>query len=243
MVAASLPRLYNPVCVQIGSLGGRDLMGSTEAALKVVIANAQPANADSDDVVQVKADPTALPFGERSVDLALLVHALDFSSEPHQVLREIDQTLAPDGHVVILGFNPLSLFGLRRLVSRLFRRGRNTPWSGSWLRLSRVQDWLTLLGYESTAGVRSVYVPPFQSQRIVDRFEFMEKAGNRWWPRFGAVYVIVARKREIVGTVLPAWQRKRRKLGQQLTSPVTRGAGTSTQSTNKTIIRWPHPKK
>lgn len=254
MVAASLPRLYNPVCVQIGSLGGRNVMASTEAVLKVVLASADAIRQSSAHeraskdgaqepeagaVTHVVADPTALPFGERSVDLALLVHALDFSGEPHQVLREVDQILAPDGHVVIVGFNPLSLFGLRGLVGKLFRKRRSTPWSGSWLRLSRVQDWLTLLGYESTAGVRSVYVPPIQSRRIAGKFEFLEKAGNRWWPRFGAVYVIVARKREIIGTPLPAWRRKRRKIGQRIAAPVTRDVAGNSRSSNRTVVPWP----
>jgi len=86
--------------------------------------------------------------------------------------------------------------------------------------------------------VRSIYTLPIQSQRVIEKFEFLEKAGNRWWPRFGAVYVIVARKREIAGTPLPAWRTRRRKIGQRIGAPATRDAGTSSQSSSATIVPW-----
>jgi len=62
--------------------------------------------------VQVETDYTALPFAAASIDLVLLPHVLEFASNPHQVLREVERVLVPEGQVVIAGFNPISLFGL-----------------------------------------------------------------------------------------------------------------------------------
>src|SRR5512140_2924758 len=42
----------------------------------------------------------------------------DFSEHPHQILREVQRVLMPEGHAVIVCFNPRSLWGLRRVFSR-----------------------------------------------------------------------------------------------------------------------------
>ena len=86
-----------------------------------------------------------LPFATGSLDLVLLPHVLEFSAHPHRVLREVERVLVPEGSVVISGFNPLSLWGLRRLIAR---RGAEAPWSGHYRSAMRIRDWLNLLGFE-----------------------------------------------------------------------------------------------
>ena len=55
-----------------------------------------------------------LPFATHSIDLVVMPHILEFAEDPHQVLREVERVLVPEGHVVITGFNPASLWGLRQ---------------------------------------------------------------------------------------------------------------------------------
>ena len=55
-----------------------------------------------------------LPFAANSIDLVVLPHVLEFHDNPHQILREVERILIPDGQLVVTGFNPLSLWGLRR---------------------------------------------------------------------------------------------------------------------------------
>src|SRR5690606_29319162 len=59
-------------------------------------------------------DPAALPFPAASLDLIVLPHTLERSADPHQVLREVERVLVPEGRVVITGFNPASWWGLRQ---------------------------------------------------------------------------------------------------------------------------------
>ncbi|EHC41247.1 SAM-dependent methyltransferase [Salmonella enterica subsp. enterica serovar Adelaide str. A4-669] len=66
--------------------------------------------------MQVLADPLHLPFADKSVDVCLLAHTLPWCTDPHRLLREADRVLIDDGWLVISGFNPLSLMGLRKLV-------------------------------------------------------------------------------------------------------------------------------
>ena len=57
----------------------------------------------------VLAQPEALPFESQSVDLLVLPHAFECTAEPHNVLREVERVLVPEGRVVISGFNPWSM--------------------------------------------------------------------------------------------------------------------------------------
>ena len=112
--------------------------------------------------------------------------------------------LKPDGQIVISGFNPLSLWGLRRALGP----GRNEfPWRGRFIGLLRLKDWLQLLSFELNGGRFGCYVPPFAQARWLERSAFMEKAGDRWWPIAGGVYVVRAVKRTIgMRLVMPNWR-------------------------------------
>jgi len=58
-----------------------------------------------------------------------------------------------------------------------------------------LRDWLRLLSFEVEAGRFGCYRPPVVSDRWLARFEWTERAGDRWWPVFGAVYALTAVKR------------------------------------------------
>ena len=67
-----------------------------------------------------------------------------------------------------------------------------------------------MLGFELNGGKFGCYAPPFSDQRWLDRFTFMEKAGARWWPVTGGLYVVRAVKRvHGMRIVTPAWRRER----------------------------------
>jgi SAM-dependent methyltransferase len=67
-------------------------------------------------------DFDALPFPNQSLDLVLLPHTLELARDPHDTLREVERVLVPEGRVVIVGFNPASLWGLRQQRAHLDRR-------------------------------------------------------------------------------------------------------------------------
>jgi SAM-dependent methyltransferase len=151
--------------------------------------------------VALHCDFDALPFSNHSLDLVVLPHALELARDPHLALREVERVLVPEGRVVIVGFNPASMWGLRqrfgRLRRRLWRRGDQSlflPSAGEF-GYRRLRDWLRLLSFEVEAGRFGRYLPPLRSEKWLARFGWMERLGDRWWPVFGAVYFIVAVKR------------------------------------------------
>jgi SAM-dependent methyltransferase len=147
-----------------------------------------------------------LPFAANSLDLVVLPHVLEFEANPHQILREVERVLVPEGQVVISGFNPYSLWGARRLAAG---REASFPWRGSYLSVMRLRDWLKLLGFETQLGSFGCYAPAFRDERWLRRWKFMELAGNRWWPIAGAAYMVQAVKR-VAGMRLiqPAWRER-----------------------------------
>jgi SAM-dependent methyltransferase len=159
--------------------------------------------------VVVVHDFTELPFATQSLDLVVLPHVLEFSAEPHQVLREVERVLIPEGQVIICGFNPISMWGMRQAAGRV-TGAHFLPLHGEFISVPRLKDWLKLLNMEINRGHFGCYAPPCETDKWLQRFAFLEKAGNRWWPYLGALYIVQAIKRvkgmRLIG---PAWERQR----------------------------------
>ena len=171
------------------------------------------------DTVSLFCEFDALPFPDASIDLVALPHSLELARDPHQTLREVERVLVPEGRIVIAGFNPASLWGLRQSAGHARRglglgrgQGLYLPRAGEFIGYWRLRDWLRLLGFEVELGRFGCYRPPLASQRWLDRFAWMDAVGDRWWPVLGAVYFVVAVKRvrgmRLVGLV----KNERRKL-------------------------------
>ena len=139
-------------------------------------------------------DFAELPFATQSLDLVVLPHVLEFSSEPHQILREVERVLIPEGQVIVCGFNPISMWGIRQAVGRV-TGAHFLPRHGELISVPRLKDWLKLLNMEVNRGHFGCYKPPFHTAKWLQRFAFLEKAGDRWWPYLGALYMVQAIKR------------------------------------------------
>jgi SAM-dependent methyltransferase len=156
----------------------------------------------------VAADPLQMPLASQSVDLVALPHVLEGHPNPHDVLREVERVLMPEGQVVISGFNTTSLWRLRQAFT--WHRNGAPPWDAKFIGLLRLREWLRVLGFELNGGKFGCYVPPFKQKVWLERFAFMEKAGARWWPVTGGVYVVRAVKRvHGMRIVTPAWRQER----------------------------------
>ena len=177
-------------------------------------------------VIALHCDFDALPFDSASLDLIVLPHALELARDPHLALREVERVLVPEGRVVIVGFNPTSLWGLRQHLGRWrrwlvpgARRGLFLPSAGEFLRYRRLRDWLRLLSFEVEDGRFGCYRPPVASLKWLVRFAWMERVGERWWPVFGAVYFVVAVKR-VRGMRLVGMVRAQRSAPKAAPAPV-----------------------
>lgn len=153
--------------------------------------------------VMLACDSDALPFATHSLDLIVLPHTLEFARDPHHTLREVERVLVPEGRVIVVGFNPRSLWGVRQWGGRWARRvgavrdGSELflPRAGEFIAPRRLRDWLRLLSFEVDRGSFGCYRPPLHSDNWLQRCAWMDRAGDRWWPVLGAVYMVSAVKR------------------------------------------------
>lgn len=134
-----------------------------------------------------------LPLRSDSIDVVILPLTLDFCADPYSLLREVQRVIIGDGHLLIVGLNPWSLWGARRYIGR-----RNHPlWQSRFLAKQRVTDWLRLLGFEVEEQQHFFYKPPLKTLRWQQRWEFVERLGAKAWPFAGACYSLCAQKREM----------------------------------------------
>jgi SAM-dependent methyltransferase len=171
----------------------------------------------------LRCDSQAWPIATETVDLVVLVHALEGVGDPHGLLREAARVLIPEGRLVVVGFNPMSLWALHRPLSPV----QFPPIQDRWVAMGRVKDWCQLLTLQVEAGRHGQYRPVLQTETGLRRLAWLDKAGARWWPAFGAVYSLTAVKRRVgMRVIMPQWQSHPAKAAQSARS-VGRAAQTS----------------
>lgn len=136
----------------------------------------------------VQCDAQELPFESDSLDAVIVHHAMEFAANPHAVLRELYRVTVPEGRIVLVGFNPWSLLGGRMVLGR-YRS--NSIWRNHFLSVSRLHDWLELLGFTMQRTDYAFHRLPLHSS--APRPAGSEHAWARHWPG-GGVYAITAVK-------------------------------------------------
>ena len=163
----------------------------------------------------LRAHAVALPFSDDSLDLLVLPHTLELSHDPHTALREAARVLVPEGRMVISGLHPASLWGVQQQWAGLQQRaGVGNPHKGlQWpdgLQLIapwRLRDWLRLLGCEVEELRFGCYRPAVLTEAWLQRWAWLDGAGERFWPILGAAYFVVAVKRVPAMHLLkPTWR-------------------------------------
>ncbi|MFT7244334.1 MAG: SAM-dependent methyltransferase [Candidatus Azotimanducaceae bacterium] len=152
------------------------------------------------------AEATELPFAEDSLDVVLLHHMLEFHREPLKLLREVSRVALPMGQLVIVGFNPMSLWGACQPIGRLRVK---MPWTGNFIPPGKLMDWLNVLNFTIDRAQYCLYGWPTlkSTSKLPDFSHGLSRNANL---PFGGIYIIVARKQ--VGSMIkvrPVWQRTR----------------------------------
>lgn len=216
-----LPNLFGYHLLQLGAPMQRDILTSSRITHPMIMDDL-PAlfHGGSATSGAFLGQSEALPVASDSLDVLVLPHILEFAGQPHEVLREAERVLIPEGHVVILCFNPFSLFGARRLLSGW---RDDAPWCGHFYSAMRIKDWLALLGFD-TVRVRNYFFRlPLQHQRLLRSLERVERGAGRYCAPLGGGYVLVAKKRVATLTpIKPSWRSRRGLLPVGAAEPTAR---------------------
>ncbi|BCJ06196.1 SAM-dependent methyltransferase [Pseudomonas sp. RtIB026] len=164
--------------------------------------------------VEIVCEEQAWPLSEHAADVVVLQHGLDFSLSPHGLLREAASAVRPGGHLLIVGINPWSSWGLRHFFSQgALRKAR-------CISASRVGDWLNLLGFALEKRRFGCYRPPLASPAWQQRLAGWERVAGGWQGAGGGVYLLVARKM-VVG-LRPLRLERREPMGKLLPLPLAK---------------------
>jgi len=216
IVEEALEGLFGEQCLQLGLWGEpRSFVRYARTRRSAIMAS--PPHQRPDERPDVYGRLHRLPVASDSVDIVLLPHTLDFSTRQHEILREVHRVLRSDGHVVILGFKPGGLWGLRRLVPG----AGMPPHASNLVGESRLSDWLKLLDCRIHGLTRYFFRWPLTRRRLPDSRTW-ELRGRRWWPELAACYMLTAQKRVVTLTPVRRPWRSRPKVVGGLIEPSTR---------------------
>jgi SAM-dependent methyltransferase len=211
LLSEALEDVFGWELLQVGAWGtGRDLLCGSRTRRQTVLA--QPLYAQGADVL---ARPSQLLINSDSMDAVLLPHTLEFASDPYAIVREVDRVLVGEGQLLVMGFRPWSLWGLR---ARAASRNGFPPGMRRVLSEKRVRDWLVLLGYEVVAARRYLFCSPWNSGEGSGRI-LRRGIIN---PLPAGAYLLKARKRVYTMTPIRPRFRERPAVIGGLVKPTTR---------------------
>ena len=162
--------------------------------------------------VDLLAQYEELPFAPNSVNLVLLVHVLEYVDHPTVVLKEIFDMLAPNGKLLLFCFNPWSLWGAKKWLSK----EDVLPWKGKFISPARLQGWLASLGYSNLKDKTLCFRSANNKRRLTRWDFFLEALGQITVPMMGAVNVFLVEKRVYAGIAERRYQWNRARVGNNI---------------------------
>jgi SAM-dependent methyltransferase len=162
-------------------------------------------------LMAVQADFDYLPIETESADLVIALHVLESTREPHDIMRELDRIIRPEGRVLIVGVNPVSLWNLKKIGQQTWQGKDKLAQSGylagqhraAW----RVVDWLRLLGYDVQSVEHLGGLCPTTRPRFYDKMRSLRTISSKWLWFMQGFYVIDAVRRVSTPTAIrPAFR-------------------------------------
>ncbi len=169
-----------------------------------------------------------LPIDTHSIDIVIMPHTLEFEENPHQVLREVNRVLKPEGIILLMGFNPWAFWHLPRFFPKA--KGK-TPWNGRFISRYRVLDWLKLLNFDIEVSKGCCLFPLLKREQKQKKQSYLQKV-VALIPFIPAAYFIMAVKRVSGGTSVFQFKRLKDKFISPLAEPVTKTIHVERKHTN-----------
>jgi len=214
LLGEALDDVFGFELLQVGRWGpGRELLAGSRIRRQTLVTSDPEAATGQADLIAAAAH---LPVASGAVDAVLLPHSLEFEPDPYAVLREADRVLAGEGQLLVLGFRPVSPWGLRAAAAPAgFPPGLRRMLS-EW----RLRDWLVLLGYEIVSARRYLYRLPTEPRDGAEAPQLARR--SLFNPLPASAYLLKARKRLYSATpVRPRALRERLRVIGGLAEPTT----------------------
>ncbi len=205
-VNAFADKLFGYEALLIGEQAMLGCLNNCSIKNKYVVNANIAVDPDRENILISRQDKLAI--GSSLVDVVYLAHCLEFTNNPHEILREASRVLRADGHLIISMFNPFSMWGVWRSVAKL---SHNVPWNANFISVVKLKDWLALLGFDIMRVNYFGFNLPLNKCHYVpnQKPSFLERCGQKFDLPIGGAYVIEASKRILPLTpITPAWHVK-----------------------------------
>ena len=212
-----MERTFGHQLLQISIAGSPSLHQNSPIVNKAILHFSYPVQGLGHALI---SEPEYLAIANEHVDVLILHHVLEFSNNPHQVLREAQRVLSAGGYLFVVGFNPWSLWALKKA----FALARKAPWNGNYLSYGRISDWMRLLDFNLQNTQFGFFKFPASNEQFMASCDWLEQAGQKYNCFFGGFYVMVARKQILGVTPLRSIKTRRRIIPFPVTEPTTRSS-------------------
>jgi len=217
VVQSHLESCFGYNIVQLGSVNENSLIQSARIKRKFVLECSSECFENS----SMRSYFQQLAIKNNSIDTVVLHHTLEFENDPHAILRETERVLVPEGKLIIVLFNPFSLWGLWHVhltMKQLVKQKKPVlPSCGHLISQKRLKDWLSLLGFDYSKSHPALFRPPVNQLPILSHLKFMDKAGKRYWPNLAGSQCILATKRiSTLTPIRPKWSLSKKVLGSRV---------------------------
>jgi ubiquinone/menaquinone biosynthesis C-methylase UbiE len=155
------------------------------------------------NIPQIRAHHHELPLLADSIDFVVVYHALDFAVQTKMILKELWRILAPEGKLIIIGYNPKALFGLPEPIQERFNTAQNQP-------IHAISSLVKQQGFTQENYKTFYFQPPIKNKKLLNKLSVFEMIGKFCWPYWGMVYLLIANKPLL--TLTPVKKQKKPKL-------------------------------
>lgn len=140
----------------------------------------------------IEGELKELPILTGSLDLVVMAHCLEFVENPQHLIAEACRVIRPEGLIAICGFNPYSMWGMRKLLAK-----KRPAWAGHFLKPRQIKHWLQLADFVLEKQTATLFRPPLANMDFYDKLQFLDRLGNYCFPFLGGIYCLVARAKVI----------------------------------------------
>lgn len=202
MLSAILPFYVGKHALLIGSLAQITFFEKIALPCHTLVSMQQQVKTS---ILQIESDFAELPLATGSADLVLVPHTLEFVDNPRQLLTEVCRCIKPEGIVIIFGFNPTSLWGLKKYCMKT----NKMPWMGNYIHPRTLRNWLALADFMLEKDCTFMHLPPFEKMLLSNKLRWLESVGQYCFPYWGNIYALVARAKVIPLTpIRMQWKQK-----------------------------------
>lgn len=162
--------------------------------------------------IVVLAEETQLPLADKSVDFAIVVHALEFTSNPQQMIREVWRVLSDGGRLILVVPNRVGIWS--HIEKTPFGHGH--PYS-----LSQLNQFLKENTFTPLRAEHALYIPPSQFRVLLSTATAWEKLGHKWFRNLSGALIVEASKEIYAGSLVKevSWKKKLQ-LAKKLAMPI-----------------------